>query len=220
MATGDLTNISDLKLWLPIPAGTTSEDPLFSRLITATSNDFVRAIKRPDLLAAAYSEVRQGDGANRMILYHWPINSIATLTIAGAAVTASADKVAPGYYFDQDIDPERMWNLYLVGQTFTDAATVAISYNAGYATIPADIAQAVIDWVVYRYKGRPNVDTTRRSQQGESVQIEQVDAPGSVLSVIDRYTKTLPCLDRRNEERDERIQRGFNRAVPRGSNAG
>lgn len=201
----DLTTLANVKLWLPIPSGTTSEDALLTRLISATSDDFERATKRTDLLAADYTEVREGDGAYRMILYHWPINTIASLKIAGAAVTQSADRVAPGYYLDEDIDPERVWELFVIGQPFTDGSVVQIGYNAGYATVPLDIEQAVIDWVVYRYKGRPNVGVTQRKlSEGESAQVEQVDAPPTTLAAIARYARRIPSVDRRYDEMQAR----------------
>jgi hypothetical protein len=206
---GDLTNLLAVKQWLPIPASTVTDDALLAGLITSTSNDFLRATRRPDLLAATYAEVRQGDGASRLAMYHWPINSIASLTVASAAVQASADRVAAGYYVDEDIDPERAWTLYLAGSVFTDGAVIQIGYNAGYTTAPGDIVQAVIDWVVYRYKGRPNVTTTRRSQEGGSVQVEQIDVPPNVKDVIARYERKVPGVDRRAEEATK-AQRGFN----------
>jgi hypothetical protein len=207
MAAGDLTTLTNLKLWLPIPPTTTAEDVTLSRLITAVSADFTRATRRPDLLAADYTEVRQGDGGTRLIAYHWPINSIATLRVGGVTITASTDKIENGYYVDEDIDPERIWNIYLIGSCFTDGAAIALDYNAGYAAVPGDIEQAVIDWIVYRYKGRPNVGTQqRRMAEGESVSVEQVDAPPNVLSVIERYTRKFPSVNRAYEERQERMQ--------------
>src|ERR1700723_235893 len=112
MAAGDLTTLANLKLWLPIPVTTTAEDPTFTRLITATSSDFTRATKRPDLLATDYTEVHEGDGGRSMIAFHWPVNSIATLSVGGVAITESSDKIAAGWYLDEDIDPERQWNIY------------------------------------------------------------------------------------------------------------
>jgi len=170
-------------------------------------------------LKADYTEVRQGDGARRLITYHWPIVAVTSLKVAAAPITASADKVANGFYFDEDIDPERIWNLYLNGFCFTDGAPVQIAYTAGYLqpgvtvadgeiALPEDIEQAVIDWCAYRYKERPNVTATqRRTAQGESTQTELLDAPPNVLLVIERYKRELPCLDRRAEEREERLSK-------------
>jgi hypothetical protein len=223
MAAQDLTTKETLKLWLPIASANTNDDVTIERLITAVSLDFMRATKRPDLLKATYTEARQGDGGRRMITYHWPIVAVTTLTVAGAAIATSRDKVENGYYFDADIDPERMWNIYLNGYTFSDAGAVKIAYTAGYdapgavlgdgeIALPEDIEQAVIDWCAYRYKERPNVASTqRRSNQGESVQSQLIDAPPNVLQVIERYKRELPSIDRRGDEREERVQR----AVPR-----
>lgn len=223
MADQDLTTLETLKLWLPITSTNTNDDVTLSRLVTAVSLDFQRATKRPDLLKAEYAEVRQGDGGRRIIAYHWPITAVTSLKVAGASVPASTDKVAAGFYLDLDIDPERAWNIYLNGSTFADGAAVQIAYSAGYVqpggevtppdiVLPEDIEQAVIDWCAYRYKDRPNVTATqRRSAQGESAQTELLDAPPNVLQVIERYKRELPCLDRRQEERQERVQR----ATPR-----
>lgn len=212
----DLTNLQNLKLWLPIPATQTAEDALLSRLITATSNDFMRATKRPDLLTANYTEVRNGDGAARMTMYHWPITAIASVTVNSVSIPASPDKVQNGFYYDQDIDPERAWELYLVGSVFTDNKPAVIVYKAGYATVPGDIEQAVIDWIVYRYKGRPNVGATqRRTAEGETVSVEQVDAPPNVLQVIERYTRKFAPVNRRYEEQQQQGQRSLSVKVQR-----
>lgn len=203
MAVNDLTTLVNVKMWLPIPTSQTSEDLTLARLITATSEDFMRATKRPDLLTASYSEVREGDGSARMILRHWPITAVTTLSVAGVAIAASANKIAPGWYFDADLDPELLWELYLAGYTFADGATIQIGYTAGYVTVPGDIEQAVIDWVAYRYKGRPTVgiaQTKFGGREGDEVKTEQVDIPLSTQSVIEKYRREIPTLDRRKEK--------------------
>jgi hypothetical protein len=203
----DLTALDAVKAWLPIKPDIITGDDVLTSLIKACSADFLRATRRPDLLAADYVEVRQGDGGQRIALFHWPISAIATLSVGGVSVPASADKIAPGYYFDLDIDPERAFNLYLIGQALTDGAPVKIAYNAGYATVPNDIAQAVIEWVAYRYKGRPSAGTTQRKTPGEEVGVENVDAPPNVLQTIERYARCIPSVNRRQDEYEARMAR-------------
>ncbi len=225
MADQDLTIIENVKTWLPISTANNTDDASITRLITAVSMDFMRATKRPDLLLADYTEVHQGDGSTRMTVFHWPIAAVEQLSIAGVTIPASADKIAAGWYVDQDIDPERSWQIYLNGYTFTDSAAVQVNYSAGYVqpgmdpttgqiALPADIEQAVIDWVGYRYKGRPNVGVAmRRATEGETLQTEHVDAPPNVLQVIERYKRELPSFDRRGDERVERNTRAAARAL-------
>lgn len=204
----DLTTLAKVKAWLPIVASTTSEDTLLSGLITSTSADFMRSIRRPDLLTATYTEIREGDGANRLLLRHWPITAVSLLTIGGVTINPSTDQIAPGWYLDVDIDPERLNQLYLAVYNFLDGATIVVEYAGGYSAVPADIEQAVIDWVVYRYKGRPNVGTvSRRSTEGEDVRVEALDAPTTTKAVIMRYCRELPSIDRRGDDRQQAITR-------------
>lgn len=205
----DLTTLTAVKDWLPIPSGTVTDDTLLSGLITSASDDFLRAIERPDLLTADYTEVRQGDGDTRMSLRHWPVTAVATLTVGGVAVTASADQIAPGYYFDADLDPERRTQLYLAGGiTFTDLAVVKLAYSAGYATVPTDVEQAVKEWVCARYKGRPNVSAaSRRSTEGADMRVDLSDAPETTKGVIARYKICWPSQDKRTDDRNYRVTR-------------
>lgn len=205
----DLTTLSAVKDWLPIASGVTADDALLSGLITGVSSDFLRAIERPDLLTADYTEVRQGDGDTRLSLRHWPVTAVSALTVGGATVTASADKIARGYYFDADLDPERRTQLFLAGGlVFTDAAVVSLSYSAGYATVPGDIAQAVVEWVCQRYKGRPNSSTvSRRSTEGAEVRVDLSDAPETTKAVIERYRVCWPSTDKRSDDREYRVTR-------------
>ena len=227
MAAQDLTTLANLKLWLPITSTNTNDDATLSRLITAVSMDFQRATRRPDLLQTDYIEVHQGDGSTRMIAFHWPIVAIASLIVGGLDIGESFDKVEPGWYIDSDIDPERIWNVYLNGYCYTDGAPVAIEYSAGYTPpggyglggdilLPGDIEQAVIDWCAYRYKMRPNIGVNaRRSTEGDSDQTSLLDAPPNVLEVIERYKRCVPSVDRRDDERQERMAQPPIRRVPK-----
>jgi hypothetical protein len=197
----DLTTKDAVKAFLPVSATNTNDDTTITNLIKGCSADFLRATNRPDLLADDYTEVRQGDGGQRICLFHWPINTIATLTIAGVAIPVSANKIAPGYFFDQDIDPERSFNLYLIGQAFTDTAVVKIEYNAGYDDTPFDVSQAVAEWVAQRYKQRPNLGTViQRGAEGESLQQTEAAAPANTQACIERYKRRIPSVSRRYDE--------------------
>jgi len=197
----DLCQLSDVKAWLTIASGVTANDALLSRLITAVSLEFLREIGRTDFYPAAdYTETREGDGDVRMVLRHWPVNSIASMTIAGTSIAASSDQIEAGYYIDTGLDPERLWELYLAGGlVFTDAAPIVVTYNAGYSSVPADAAQAVIEWVGYRYKSQQWIGTTSAHVQGESVQTQIAVMPPTVQAVINRYRRVYPGLDQKTD---------------------
>jgi hypothetical protein len=203
----DLTTLDAVKGWLAITQ--TGSDAILTALVTSTSADFLRAIERTDFLAADYTEVREGDGNSRLAMRHWPITAVTALTVAGTTIAASADKIAPGYYLDADLDPERINQLYLVGSTFTDVAQVVVAYAAGYAEPPDDVAQAVIEWVAARYKGRPGAGvSSQREVGGEHVTYDrEAPMPPTTAAVAERYKREWPSLNKRDDDRDYRVTR-------------
>lgn len=208
----DLTELAAVKDWLAIKPTDTTQDQRLAALITSTSADFLRATARPDLLAADYTEPRRGDGGTMLALRHWPVNSIAALTIAGSTVQASPDGFQAGFRLDvsEGLDPERATQLYLVGGlSFTDTAAVAVTYNAGYAAVPADIDQAVCEWVAARSRSRAGTDLkSSRMAGGEHVEYDDAAIlPANTARVIARYTRPRPSLDRRSDDRSYRITR-------------
>ena len=194
----DLTTLIDVKNWQGAIAGNSANaDGILSSLITATSADFLRAIERPDLLTATYTEQRVGDGSCRMVLRHWPVTAVASVMIAGTAQDSST------YGIDTSLDPERCYVLYLLGSsTFTDGAPVRVTYSAGYATTPADIAQAVIEWVVLRFnkKGMTG-QKNARSNEGERTDVDQEALPPTTQRVIDLYRRKWPAYGRTADQR-------------------
>jgi hypothetical protein len=72
-----LCTLAELKDYLNIQPTVTGDDVVLLNLINARSADFLREINRTDFApAAAYTEIREGDGAGYMALAHYPINSI------------------------------------------------------------------------------------------------------------------------------------------------
>jgi hypothetical protein len=205
----DLTELGDVKDWLGIPATQAGSDIRLGNLITSTSADFLRAIDRMDFLQDAYTEVRTGDGGTRMLLRHWPVMQVTELTVAAAAVVASTDRVAAGFYLDTDMDIERRRHLWLAGSTFTDDAPIVISYVAGYASPPQDVSQAVLEWVCERFKGRPGQGVnSQREAGGEHVTYERADSmPATTAAVVERYLRKWPSTDKYNTDRDYKVMR-------------
>jgi hypothetical protein len=212
----DLTTLAKVKSFMTIT--TTGPDAVLSSLITACSDDFVRAIERTDFIGATYTEVRQGDGGNRMPLHHWPIASVASVTVAGVTVSPSANQIADGWYINADLDPERRNQLWTAGAAvFTDNAPVVVTYDAGYLavggnlglTLPTDVEQAVIDWVADRYQSRPGTGVqSQRLAGGEHVEYDKDSPmPDSVARVVCKYKRSWPSQDRRNDDRDYRVTR-------------
>jgi hypothetical protein len=191
----DLCKRDDVKLWLTIGDDDTSADSILARLISATSMDFLTAIDRTYLIPAAdFTEIRYGNDKSEMVMYRWPVNEINTVQVNGDFIPESSDGIADGFWIDKTLVPEDRYTLSLIGSRFTAESfrTVKIVYNAGYDEVPADIEQAVIDWVAYRYKQRQwigELSSRMINSSGEQTSFQNILMPESTKAVVARYNR-------------------------------
>lgn len=209
MATIDLTTVDAVANWMAGPNPPTGlAAVLIPQLITACSADFLREMGRTDFFPAAdFTEVREGDGDVRITMRHWPVNSVASFTVAGTGLPPSPDKIQDGYYIDEDLDPEQRNQIWVNGG-ITDTAPVVVVYNAGYAEAPQDVAQVVTEWVADRYTERTGTGkSSQRAAGGEHVTYEHDEdaIPPQVMRVIEKYRHDPPSLNKRQDDRDYRI---------------
>jgi hypothetical protein len=106
-----------------------------------------------------------------------------TFVIGGGALTKVAVNPAASQYAVSSL------GVY----TFAAADTgkgVYISYQT--LGVPADIRQAVIEWVSYRYKSRQWIGQTSKSLQpgGEHISFQSVPMPETTRAVIEQYRTT------------------------------
>jgi hypothetical protein len=185
MAASDLTTLSRVKAWLNL--GTATDDALLSRLITAESSVILKFIGG-NIAEQPYTEVRdgaEGKGLYEMQLRNVPVNAVASLTINGNAIPASADGGigAPGYAFDDS-------RIRLCGYQFARGrGNVVVSYTAGYATTPPDIEEACIELVALRYSERTRVGQNSKSLAGETVSFETKAMTDAILGTLQNYRR-------------------------------
>jgi hypothetical protein len=185
MATGDLTDLDTVKSWLGI-AGTAADAQL-SSLITAVSS-FVTNYLGRQVLSASYVETQQGNGQSVMLLRNFPITAVASVAFAGQAITALADPaaLASGFFFDDRA-------LRLVGYRFPFGLPVVVTYTAGYASAPADIAQAAVELVGEAYRRRERIGVTSKSLGGqEVVAFSPADMNATVKALLASYQVLAP----------------------------
>ena len=179
----DLTTLIDVKAWLGIPTGTTTDDTMLSALVTSVSAWIQSYIER-QLLTASYTELRSGSGGKALVLNQYPVTAVSALTIDGVAITARTSFGSAGYYLANN-------TLYLDGGlTFTKGnANISIDYTAGYATAPADIAQAAKQLVALKYRERERIGQVSKSVAGETVSFDIKALPHDVKSILESYNR-------------------------------
>ena len=161
MAAGDLTDLDTVKSWLGVT--TTATDGLIGGLITAVSSLIVNYLGR-QILSGDYVETYRGNGQSLMLLRSFPITAVASVAFAGQTITAAADPVTltSGILFDDRA-------LHLIGHRFPLRRPVVVTYTGGYATTPADVAQAVVELVGEAYRRRDRIGVASKTLGGQEV---------------------------------------------------
>lgn len=188
MAFGDLTTLNDVKAWLNTgqSAFPDTDDALLTRLITAASR-FIQVWLNRQIARGDWLEVRDGSGGQRLSFANFPVTAVLSLSIDGLVIPpAPADGgFGAGYVFTPT-------ELGLRGYVFTRRAqNVILTYTAGYATTPPDIAQACIELVGQRYQERTRIGEISGSVSGtETVSYSQLDMSNDVKSLLSQYRAT------------------------------
>lgn len=224
----DLCILNDLKDWLQIDASDTSQDARLQRLITATSADFLNRINRPGFMPEGdYTELVEIVNWNSesrledVFLTNWPVNSVTCVTINNADVP-EFDPAQPdllGWVFDGALPPEQRQKITMRGlmwpvfqSWFSPRRSIVrpapfcvnVTYSGGYADTPADVSQAVIEWIAFK-KGLAELQgadqTTQWIQMGQyqqnsmiaasSLKAQAMGMPQGVADVIMQYRRPV-----------------------------
>jgi hypothetical protein len=184
MAAGDLTTSAALKAYLGI--GTEPLDAeqsgVIDRLITSSSTWFKQQVGC-DILSATYTDTFNGTGGRLYTPKNYPVAAVSAVSIDGVSIPARVSVNDNGYSIQDD-------GIYLVGYSWAcGVKNCSVAYTAGYAAIPADVEQAVIEKAAMDYKQKDRLGQMNRSINGESVTWQVLSIPISIQTVIDNYQR-------------------------------
>lgn len=178
MAAGDLTTLVSLKAFLALSGS--GSDAMLGELITQTSAA-IRNYCGRDLTSTDYTKTFDGNGKQVSFFSQFPITAVASLTINGLAVPAITKYGQQGYVFSNN-------TVKLVGYWFeTGVANCAITFTAGYTTIPPDLSKACNEWCAQIYKQRETIGLTSKSIGQESVSFDTTGIPDKITATIGNY---------------------------------
>lgn len=109
-------------------------------IITGVSAQMQQFANR-NFVSQSYSTVLSGIGGRRLLLPNTPVTAVSSLTIDDEAIPASTGRYVPGYVFD-DLG---IWLRYY--DFCRGPLNIALTYTAGYATVPQDLARACCEGV-------------------------------------------------------------------------
>jgi hypothetical protein len=191
MAYGDLTTLDDVKAWLKTgqAAFPDTDDVLLARLITAASG-FIESWLGRQIASADWQEVRDGSGGQRLAFANIPVSAVLFLSIDGLAIPPAPEdgSCGAGYVFTPT-------ELALRGYVFTRRPqNVAVTYTAGYAATPPDIAQACIELVCRRYRERTRIGEVSRAIGGnETVTYALPEMSNDLRRLLSPYRAVAPA---------------------------
>jgi hypothetical protein len=187
MAAGDLTTLEHLTGYLAI-GQSVDEQALVERLISGASNYFRQRTGR-DIQAPPKNypnEKHSGDGNFGLYTRETPVTAVSSIVVDGETIPQAIDPGDEGWIL---VDAET-GRIELVGYLFeVGVANVALSYTAGYSSIPPDVEQAVIEIVAWKYRERDRLGQVARTTDGMVVQFTTAAESIGVKQVLDNYRR-------------------------------
>jgi hypothetical protein len=184
----DLTTVADVAAYLNLSAPTLATDAdLLQRLVTAASVFIQTHLNRDLGKVSRFTECRNGNGNQIMPFADYPVTNIVSVTIDDKDIPQSFASRESGWVFDEVA-------LYLRGfYRFTrDIQNVLITYDAGYASVPEDVAQVAVQLCARWYKDRTRIGISSKGMGSENVVFSKVDLTDEFKSLLRQYQKTLP----------------------------
>ena len=168
-------------------------DPLLSRLISAASQYLETQLSRT-IAPTTYMETRNGLGGQYMTLINIPIVSVMSVTIDGVTIpprpalgTGGSSSYPPGGWVNDET------RLMVQGYCFNRGfQNIAVTYTAGYATVPADLEQCCIDlvgeWFIYRNR----IGKLSESIEGQSITFGPQMISAKDFGILNGYKRVSP----------------------------
>ena len=177
--------LADVKAFLGVTSSAT--DGVLNTLIANVSATIESFCNRT-FASTVYTERRNGNDGYRLFLANGPVTAVSSVSVDGIAIIPAPDALTSGYLADAN-------TVYLRGYTFTRGIqNVSVSYTAGFATIPLDVAQACIELVASHFAKRERIDKaseTLGTQQ--TISYSQADMPAAAkLALKQRIWNTVP----------------------------
>lgn len=177
----DLTTTAAVKAYLGIQGN--QSDAVIGVLVSAYSEAAEQYLNR-DVLSQSYTELYSGLGGQRLVVNSGPVTAVSSLQIlndwGGAPVVVDPSELV----FQGSIIK------WTKGCFPMGLMNISITYTAGFASAPLDIAQAVTEWVALRFKTKEHIDYASKTLAGETVAFVVKDMPDTVRTVLNQYRRT------------------------------
>lgn len=180
VSSKDLCTVAELAPYLG--ATLTQEADVLQMLITAASLFVISCIGYdPHLLS--YVETRNGYDTTSMPTKVRPIIAVTSVTIDDVAIPARPSTQGNGFINGDTL-------VYLSGYMFTRGfKNVVLAYSAGYASIPEDLKQVVIELAANKFKRRARIGMTSVATGRETTSYNKEDLSPEAKVTLQSYER-------------------------------
>ena len=190
MAADDFTTPANVFTYLRADSTAQAADAELMQLIVSHASDVIRAYCNRDFAAATdfVLETYDGHGTPRLMLRHWPINSVDKVVIQGADVPKAplGYDMSYGWYILSDRC------IALRGGAFPcGCQNVQVSYNAGGGARPA-VERACIRTAAHWYKEIERLGNKSKTIAAQTVLYDTDSLPAEVVLVLDNVRDVVP----------------------------
>lgn len=176
-----LATAADLKTMLAIQHS--DDDALLTRYVAAAAEWFEGQIGRA-IESTTYTDIVDGSGTSVLVPSQYPVISVTSLTVDGVLVPQSTAYGVDGWFLSGDVIRFRGTTYRITSGT----GNVELEFVAGYAAVPADVTQAVLEMAALMYRERDRVGQQSRSGQDGSVSFYYAP-PARVVSTLETYRR-------------------------------
>jgi len=180
-----LTSVNDVKESLGIASSDTSQDNLIKRKINQATlfiEGYCGLSQDHHFKEATYTnEEYDGTGNNTIVLRMSPVSAITSFQRRNSTLSDGGfDNVESELYFS-DLTAGVLESVVNVGWGWN---RYRVTYTAGYATIPADLAEACAILACYYVENSASGTAVKKKQEGQR-SIEYFDSSSGSNSIID-----------------------------------
>lgn len=178
----DYTTLTTVKTHLDVAAADTTFDASLTRLIVATSRQ-IDAYCGRGIAQAAYTDALDGSGTAILFPRESPVVAVTSVTRESETVDLATVAVYPDYLRLND------GSVWTRGARNIVVAYTAGFYDSGSANPPADIEDACVQLVAFKFtrRGREGLDSERVAQHTDA--LEPAPIPASVTALLAPYRR-------------------------------
>jgi len=190
----DLTTVANFQYWLGSSNVNENDASQQQRLITSVSEYIQNWIGRT-ISAQPYTLIRDGNGGSKIVLPHYPVQSVTLVQIYDYIVPQTTDPTIAGWFLNPTSGCVSLiggcYSRY--GYNFVRGIqNVMIQYIAGYTSTPNDLEQACLELAGLRWKEKSRIGEVSKSIAGEVITFSQKDMPASVRTILEKYKEVIP----------------------------